>query len=149
MRLTLTIFLMLGLFVSIAHAEPSWRERRQTARYQTLDYPDSAFSVRELRLTLKAVSRIKGFSYSRATCIAERESGFNEHAYNSSSGASGIFQHLRSYWPSRAAAYTSITGPLATHRSPSPFNGRANIIVSGTMMSRGQWYHWQSTDSPC
>ena len=37
-----------------------------------------------------------------ALYVADRESEFRPKAYNGYSGASGIFQHLRRYWPGRA-----------------------------------------------
>jgi len=150
-RIGLALLIVVGLAsMSVqANAAPSWNERWQTARFKTLEYPKESFSDHELVLTLKAVSRLKGFSFSRANCIALRESGYNEFARNTYSGAAGVFQHLPNYWPGRADAYASNAGPLAIKPNPSPFNGRANIIVSGSMMGRGMWSHWSSTDSPC
>jgi hypothetical protein len=70
-----------------------------------------------------------------ALYIAGRESNFQPRAYNSYSGASGIFQHLRRYWPSRADAY-GFDGWSA-------FNARANIMVTMRMVHRlGSWSPW-------
>lgn len=154
-RLGWTVFwVSMAALLSIALAAPdanaiTWEERMDTARFKTLTYPKDKLSTREAQLTLKSVARIKGFSFSRANCIAQRESGYRYNAYNSSSGASGIFQHLRRYWKGRVASYGPRSGPLEINHPASPFNGRANIIVSGAMMAAGQWYHWKSTDSPC
>lgn len=70
-----------------------------------------------------------------ALYVANRESHFNPKAYNDYSGASGIYQHLRRYWPGRAHAY-GFDGWSA-------FNARANIMVTIRMVHRmGSWSHW-------
>jgi len=69
----------------------------------------------------------------KALAIAYRESRYDPHAYNSS-GAEGIYQHLRRYWPGRARTY-GFPGYSA-------FNARANIIVTMRMVKRGGWGPW-------
>lgn len=70
-----------------------------------------------------------------ALYVANRESNFKPKAYNGSSGASGIFQHLRRYWPGRADTFG--------FRGWSAFNARANIMVTMRMVHRmGSWSHW-------
>ena len=72
---------------------------------------------------------------SMALYVASRESHLNPKAYNSYSGASGIFQHLRQYWPERADSF-GFDGWSA-------FNARANIMVTIRMVHRmGSWSHW-------
>jgi len=78
-----------------------------------------------------------------ALMVADRESNFYEWAFNASSGASGLFQHLASYWPGRAAAYLKRgwfgkgTWPLG------PFDPRANAIVTAMMVGpEGDWSPW-------
>ena len=72
---------------------------------------------------------------STALYVAGRESHFEPKAYNSYSGASGIFQHLRRYWPGRADAF-GFDGWSA-------FNARANIMVTMRMVHRlGSWSPW-------
>ena len=67
--------------------------------------------------------------------VANRESDFRPRAYNGSSGASGIFQHLRRYWPGRADSFG--------FGGWSAFNARANIMVTMRMVHRmGSWSHW-------
>lgn len=131
-----------------ASAEPAWPERWQTARFRTLDWPDGSFSVRENLLTVKAAARRFGVDFSRMLCIAERESGLNEHAYNASSGASGIFQHLATYWRGRVVAYRAPPS-LYVRPGASVFNARANVLVSARLMAMGQWFHWTATDGSC
>jgi hypothetical protein len=71
----------------------------------------------------------------KALSIANRESNFQPKAYNSYSGASGIYQHLRRYWPGRASVYG--------FQGWSAFNARANIMVSIRMVHRlSSWQPW-------
>ena len=70
-----------------------------------------------------------------ALYIADRESHFHPRAYNAWSGAMGVYQHLRRYWPGRAFAYG--------FRGWSGFNARANIIVTMRLVRRlGNWSPW-------
>jgi hypothetical protein len=69
-----------------------------------------------------------------ALSIAWRESHFIATAYNSS-GAEGIYQHLRQYWPARAR--------LFGFPDRSAFNARVNIIVTMRMVhATGSWAPW-------
>ena len=71
----------------------------------------------------------------KALAIATRESRLHPQAYNPSSGALGIYQHLRRYWPGRADAYG--------FRGWSGFNARANIFVTMKMVRQlGGWWPW-------
>jgi hypothetical protein len=71
----------------------------------------------------------------KALAIAKRESRLHPRAYNPYSGALGIYQHLRRYWPGRADMYG--------FRGWSGFNARANIMVTMKMVKhlRG-WWPW-------
>lgn len=62
------------------------------------------------------------------------ESGGNPNAVNPTSGAAGLFQHLPSYWPGRAAA--------AGFPGASPFNPEANIAASAYLLRTGGPGHW-------
>jgi Transglycosylase SLT domain len=69
-----------------------------------------------------------------ALFIAWRESHYQPWAYNPS-GAEGIYQHMRQYWPSRAASYGFADW--------SAFNARANVIVTMRMVhALGNWAPW-------
>jgi len=75
-----------------------------------------------------------------ALIVADRESHYRPWAYNPS-GASGLFQHIASYWPGRAAAlnrgwFGKGTWPL------SPFDPRANAMVTAIMTRNGDWSPW-------
>jgi hypothetical protein len=68
-----------------------------------------------------------------AISIAWRESRMRPNAYNLS-GAEGIYQHMRQYWPKRAAIYG--------YAHASAFNARANIMVTMQMVQAGGWGPW-------
>jgi hypothetical protein len=70
----------------------------------------------------------------KALYIANRESHFDPDAYNASSGAKGIYQHLSRYWPGRAYTYG--------FKGFSAYNARANIIVTMRMVKRDGWSPW-------
>jgi hypothetical protein len=87
----------------------------------------------------------KYFKYQHVTWalnIIKCESGGNPNAYNSSSGASGLFQHLKQYWPARATA--------AGFPGASPFNAEANIAASAYLLyaAGGGPQHWSCKFSP-
>jgi hypothetical protein len=79
-----------------------------------------------------------------ALAIADRESGFYEWAYNPSSGASGLFQHLASMWPGRAASYLYRGWFGKGAWPPGPMDPRANAIVSARMVADPDigWAPW-------
>jgi len=59
-------------------------------------------------------------------------------AFNESSGASGLMQHLENYWPWRAK--------MAGFEGASPFDPVANIYTSAWLLfehSAGGWQHWE------
>ncbi len=69
-----------------------------------------------------------------ALFIAWRESHYRPFAYNPS-GAEGIYQHMRQYWPARASS--------CGFANWSAFNGRANVIVTMRMVrAMGNWGPW-------
>jgi hypothetical protein len=82
--------------------------------------------------------------------IIHRESKGDPRAYNSSSSAEGLMQHLSKYWASRAkgAGFVDGNGLVAT-----PFNGAANIAAGAYLAnyydnSIGQWWNpWKSGGS--
>ena len=149
MRRGITFGILLGLFsglaqMSPASSEPSWAERARTARYKTLTWPDSAFSERENRLTVRAVARAFGVSEARMVCIVEHESGWNERAQNPTSSAAGLFQFVAGTWSSASGAYRA-PDPLRIRSNPSALNARANALVAGKLLQMGQWFHWEGS----
>ena len=75
-----------------------------------------------------------------ALIVIDRESGFAPWAHNLSSDARGLFQHLGSYWPSRAAALPPEEFPR--HPQSSAFNARANTWAAARMVRAGGWGAW-------
>ncbi|MCL1599516.1 MAG: transglycosylase SLT domain-containing protein [Actinomycetia bacterium] len=79
--------------------------------------------------------------------IIQRESKGNPRAYNSSSDALGLMQHLGKYWHARArgAGFVDGDGLVAT-----PYNGAANIAAGAYLANyyasaTGSWWNpWKS-----
>lgn len=80
--------------------------------------------------------------------IIYRESKGNPRAYNSSSSAEGLMQHLSKYWHSRAvgAGFVDGNGLVAT-----PYNGAANIAAGAYLANWAEtyqsawWWPWKSS----
>ncbi len=79
--------------------------------------------------------------------IIKRESNGDPRAFNSSTSAEGLMQHLSKYWTSRAkgAGFVDGNGLVA-----SPYNGEANIAAGAFLANyydsaTGQWWNpWKS-----
>lgn len=69
-----------------------------------------------------------------ALCLVGYESGGDPDAYNASSGASGLFQHLRRYWTERTAASGWAGADI--------FDPEANVAVAAWLQRTGGWGHW-------
>ena len=72
--------------------------------------------------------------------IMQCESNGDPNAYNESSGASGLMQHLHPpYWEARTRS--------AGYPDASPFNAEANIYASAYIIyhSPNSWQHWVCT----
>ena len=70
--------------------------------------------------------------------VMQCESRGNPDAFNASSGASGLMQHLENYWPWRAK--------MAGFEGVSPFDPTANIFTSAWLLfehTAGGWQHWE------
>jgi hypothetical protein len=99
-----------------------------------IDWRKGPLFVRRLVACAAAYYHVPG-GVREALYVANRESHFHPRAYNAWSGALGVYQHLRRYWPGRAAAYG--------FKGWSGFNARANIIVTMKMVRRlGNWSPW-------
>jgi GNAT superfamily N-acetyltransferase len=68
----------------------------------------------------------------KALHVADCESGFDPSARGH--GYGGVYQHLVSAWPDRAATFG--------FPDASVFNGRANSIVAVRMAHRASWKPW-------
>lgn len=130
MLATLLLIVPVGIATTTAQA----RERGVPPRICDIDWRKGAWHVRQLIRCAEERWSVPGGPLV-ALYVADRESHFEHDAYNSYSGASGIFQHLRRYWPGRADVYG--------FGGWSAFNARANIMVTMRMVHRmGSWSHW-------
>ncbi len=88
---------------------------------------------------ISAIARYGGpaSDVSKFLRVMKCESGGDPSAFNESSGASGLMQHLSNYWPWRAK--------MAGYEGASPFNPIANINTSAWLLYEhraGGWQHW-------
>lgn len=61
-------------------------------------YNGRHYSKAEVEALIRQYSNQYGVNPATATCIAFRESGYNQFSKNKSSTASGVFQYVRSTW---------------------------------------------------
>lgn len=117
------------------HHGPGWACRYQAQQRGT-------WTRAEVEATIRCAVRRWPTSLSTALYVAERESHFSHRAYNASSGACGVFQHLERYWRGRVTSFLRATGPRFDIHHPGCMNARANVLVSIWMASRGGWDPW-------
>ncbi len=133
--LLLTTMLLLAP-AATAHANTAFetRARGVPTRICPIRWRIGPGYVRRLILCSARFYQVPG-GPAKALAIAARESHLYPRAYNRSSGALGIYQHLRRYWPGRANEYG--------FRGWSGFNARANIFVTMKMVRHlGGWWPW-------
>ena len=138
-RHNLSVALLLTALLLIVPAA-SATAASQEARYSwvppkicPVDWREGTWHVKKLIRCAAQHWGVPG-GVTKALYIANRESHFDPNAYNSYSGAKGIYQHLNRYWPGRAYAYG--------FKGYSAFNARANIIVTMRMVKRYGWSPW-------
>jgi hypothetical protein len=132
--LFLTVMLLIVPIASANAADGSTVYREVPRRICPIDWREGTWHVKRLIRCAAHHWSVPGGA-PKALSIANRESHFRPRAYNSYSGAAGIYQHLRRYWPGRARTYG--------FRDWSVFNARANIIVTMRMVHRlGSWSPW-------
>lgn len=133
MKRTLTTGLVLALLLGVMSTPAQARSVSRECRFGT--------GTRAMRQTIWCLTRkypVPG-GHREAVYIAHRESRFQHNAWNASSGACGIYQHLSRYWPGRYRQY------VPDRLKPAPDNcrnGRTNIIVTVFMVRRGGWGPW-------
>lgn len=101
-------------------------------------WPADAGGIRNVEAWRSLVE--KYWAPERVDCvlgIIQRESRGDPRAYNSSSRAEGLMQHLNKYWKARAAAagFRDSNGLYA-----SPYNAEANIAAGAYIAGSGE--HW-------
>jgi hypothetical protein len=96
-----------------------------------IDWRQSTWHVKKL---IRCAAEHYNLSQRKALYIAWRESRYQPDAYNRAGRAAGIYQHLLKYWPDRAREYGFAEW--------SPFNARANILVTMRMVRDHGWWPW-------
>src|SRR5262245_34398353 len=96
--------LLLIVPIASAKADGGTGYREVPRRICPIDWREGTWHVKKLIRCAAHRWSVPGGA-SKALYIANRESHFYPRAYNSYSGASGIYQHLRRYWPGRARTF--------------------------------------------
>ncbi len=128
--LTLTTLLVL-VPAATAQGRPDRRPAKVPSSLCRIDWRRGPSHVKRLIKCAAHRWKVPGGA-AKALQVAECESGFNPAAY--SNGNAGVFQQRVTYWPDRAKAYG--------FPGWSPYNGRANVIVSIRMAHNGGWSPW-------
>ena len=126
----LALFAVLTLF-PMASATAAENTTSGTVRVCRIDWRRSTWHVRKL---IRCAASHYDVGVRRSLRVAFRESRYRPRAFNSSSCAKGIYQHLCRYWSDRAETYG--------FSDRSAFNARANIIVTMRMVRRAGWAPW-------
>lgn len=117
------------------HDHRAWLEEVQAARRRVQPAsvhssgPYSGGSGGSLRALVCSYS----WSCAVATCIVSRESGWNPRAYNSSSGAAGLWQWLPGWYRGHF----------------DPFNPTAATAFAWVRYNQSGWSDWHSDQNPC
>lgn len=96
-----------------------------------IDWRQNTTHVKRL---IRCAAAYYHISADKALYVARRESRFDPEAFNASSCAKGLFQHLCRYWPDRADNYG--------FDNWSAYNARANVFVTMKMVKRYGWQPW-------
>lgn len=85
---------------------------------------------------------------STALAIARRESGLDpwawHHAYAWEHDCLGTFQHMRQYWGERVRHFLKAKWFPRSWPNVSPFDPRANAIITARMVRGGGWGPWST-----
>jgi len=127
---TMTTF-PVGAALAAQVSEGSLRTASTSTKVCPVEWRKGSFYVKKL---IRCSAHFYGVNADKALYIANRESHFRPKAYNDSSCAKGIYQHLCVYWPGRAKTYG--------FRDWSAFNARANIMVTIRMVKKHGWAPW-------
>jgi hypothetical protein len=107
------------------------RDTNVSTRICPIDWRQSTWHLKQL---IKCAASHHGVSREKALYVAWRESRYRPSAYNPHGPAAGIYQHLLKYWPERAEDFG--------FKDSSPYNARANIMVTMRMVRRYGWSPW-------
>jgi hypothetical protein len=131
--LTATLTLPLGTASALPRGDGS-ELRAVTGTMDTVCRVDWRQGPRKVKKLIRCAAGYYHVNIDKALYVARRESRFDPKAYNASSCAKGLFQHLCRYWPDRADTYG--------FDNWSAFNGRANAFVTMRMVKRYGWDPW-------
>jgi hypothetical protein len=126
------------LLPEVAHAEPV----QDACRFQYLDHHAGWTTLESRREVICAFRLFDPSQTSEALYIADRESSFYAKAVNPYSGAAGLFQHLRGYWDGRVRSLGKRAWFPRLWPDVSPFNARANALITAKMVALGGWGAW-------
>lgn len=147
MTRTLTLVVVMTAMLFGLAAPPAQAGYMQnTCSFQKID--PGKWTDHEERMTVSCFAMKFGVSASMAELIVSHESGWNRFAYNSGSGAAGLFQHLSRYWSTRVHTYAKALNRWDVHdrRWTSP---RAQAVVSMAMARASGWGAWCGYASYC
>lgn len=130
-----------GRQTHLAHRQKAMELSIPVRLYSTVS-PDATFKpqVEQWRSTVESAILEMGGDLrdtARFLSIINCESGGDPEARSSVSTASGLMQHLRTYWDARSRTALGYVGDI--------YNGQENIRVSAWLIYRatgGGWQHW-------
>jgi hypothetical protein len=128
---TLILTATLSILPAFAAPHQAQAYTNTPKRICDIDWREGRWHVKKL---IRCAANRWDVGVRKALYVADRESDFRPRAFNRSSCAKGVFQHLCRYWDGRAYAYG--------FKGKSPYNARANIIVTMKMVKRYGWSPW-------
>lgn len=132
----LAILFLLITATTMATEQPSLAEGQITVAH-TLTDPRDAINEWFPR---------HGISPSAGICVAGRESGLDR--FNDTSKYFGLFQHLRSAWNDRVAAYNRANDLRTPNNNPHDPTTQA-LVTAWMVKNDGNWGQWNNTGRAC
>ena len=133
-------YLLALLMVVVPATQAQAFNRGKDCRYASLQ-GNSSMNIKEVKLTIACAVRHMPVSggVAKALYIANRESGFYTHAYNTS-GASGVYQIVRGTWHSWTQQFANWRNQ--EHINTDVFSGRSNVLVAIRAAHMWGWRSW-------
>jgi len=141
-RIIIALVIMITVLLATpANAEAYENDYTGTQIKQCRFARNDVWNDSEIRDLIRCAFRTVGTSsqIDMALFVAEKESGFQEGAYNSS-GCAGLFQHMVRYWPERYASFPKMDKWY--HLGLNVFNPRSNVFITARMVGTGAWGPW-------
>ena len=125
-------------------AQATYQEKVNKCEFQWMD-PGITWSRDEVVRTIRCFANKFGVDVSKALYVADRESHYNEWAYNDGgcggSDCGGLFQHHMAYWSSRADYFPDWQRWLNIN-SDCWCNPRIQSLVTTKMVQKSGWGPW-------